>query len=146
MSVSGVKEVSANFKKLADKYTTAVADALVISGEMVRATAVKSIQQKSNGEVVTRYRKGGGSHTHVVSAPNSPPNTDTGRLANSVAVEIQDGDVYVGSGVEYAPHLEFGTVNMVQRPWLNPALEQNRRKINKLISDAIADTTRKGAK
>ena len=144
--ITGQKELERNLKKMAERYGEAVKNALLTSGEMVRSTAVKSIQQKSNGEMVTRYRLGGGSYQQMASAPNSPPNTDTGRLVSSVAVEIQDDDVYVGSGLEYAPHLEFGTKRMTQRPWLNPALEQNRRRISKLITDAMKKTTNKGVK
>ena len=144
--ITGQKELERNLKKMAERYGKAVADALIVSGEMVRGTAVKSIQSQSNGRTVTRYRQGGGSYQHTVSAPNNPPNTDTGRLVNSVAVEVQNDDVYVGSGLEYAPHLEFGTTKMTQRPWLNPALEQNRRRISKLITDAMKKTTNKGVK
>lgn len=144
--ITGQKELEKNLKKMADRYGKAVADSLLTSGEMVRGTAVRSIQQKSNGEMVTRYRLGGGSYQHMASAPNSAPNTDTGRLVNSVAVEVRDEDVYVGSGLEYAPHLEFGTKNMTQRPWLNPALEQNRNRISRMIRDAIKKTTNKGVK
>ncbi len=144
MSVTGVKQLEKNMAKMADRYGKAVADTLVNSGQMVRSTAIRSIQTKSNGEMSTRYRLGGGSYQHLASAPNSAPNTDTGALVRSVAVEIQEGDVYVGSGLQYAPHLEFGTKNMTQRPWLNPALEQNRRRISKDIRDAIKKTTNKG--
>lgn len=144
--ITGQKELEKNLAKMAERYGKAVADALITSGEMVRSTAVRSIQQKSNGAMVTRYRSGGGSYQHMASAPNSPPNTDTGRLVNSVAVEVRDEDVYVGSGLEYAPHLEFGTKNMTERPWLNPALEQNRRRISRLITNAMKKTTNKGVK
>ena len=38
---------------------------------------------------------------------------DTGRLRNSVATEVSEGDdsvaAYVGTNVEYAPHVELGT-------------------------------------
>ena len=146
MSVQGVEELNRNLAKLADRYGKSVADALLVSGEMVKSTAVRSIQTQSGGQTVTRYRQGGGAYQHTASSPNSPPNTDTGRLASSVAVEVQSEDVFVGSGVEYAPYLEFGTSKMQARPWLNPALEQNRRRISKLISDAIKKTTDRGVK
>lgn len=150
MKVEGVQELERNLAKMAERYGKAVADALVVSGEMVRSTAIKSIQQKSNGAMVTRYRSGGGSYQHMASAPNSPPNTDTGALVRSIVVEVQREDVYVGSGLEYAPHLEFGTKfgtkHMTQRPFLNPALEQNRRRIVKTVSDAMKKTTNKGVK
>jgi len=146
MSVTGVEELERNLKRLSERYGKGVSDALLVSGELVRSTAVRSIQNQSSGQTVTRYRSGGGSYQHMVSSPNAAPNTDTGALARSIAVEVQRGDVFVGSGLEYAPHLEFGTVNMTRRPFLNPALEGNRRRISKLISDAMKATTRRGVK
>jgi HK97 gp10 family phage protein len=146
MKVEGVEQLNKNLALLADKYGKSVADALLVSGEVVRGDAIKSIQTRSGGETVTRYRAGGGQYIHVAAAPNTPPNTDTGALARSIVTEVQQGDVYVGSGLEYAPHLEFGTSKMIQRPFLNPALEKNRRRIGKLISDAIKKTTNRGVK
>lgn len=146
IEIQGVDELNRNLAKMAERYSKEVADSLVISAEMVRGTAIKSIQQKSNGRMVTRYQAGGGAYQHMASAPNSPPNTDTGRLVSSIVTEVQDKDVYVGSGLEYAPYLEFGTKRMTQRPWLNPALEQNRRRIVKVVTDAMKKTTNKGVK
>ena len=146
MSMTGVKELESNLAKMADRYGKAVSNALLTSGEMVRSTAIRSIQTQSSGQTVTRYRAGGGSYQHVVSSPNSAPNTDTGALARSVVVEVQRQDVFVGSGLEYAPHLEFGTVKMQPRPFLNPALEQNRRRISKIVGDAVKQTTARGVK
>ncbi len=146
MSVTGVNELQKNLAKMAETYGKSVSDALLTSGEMVRSTAVRSIQTQSSGKTVTRHRVGGGSYQHVVSAPNSAPNTDTGALARSVVVEVQKNDVFVGSGLEYAPHLEFGTINMTARPFIHPALEQNRRRISNLISTAIKNTTTRGVK
>lgn len=34
---------------------------------------------------------------------------DTGRLRNSISHEVDDSTVYIGTNVEYAPYLEFGT-------------------------------------
>ena len=34
---------------------------------------------------------------------------DTGRLRNSISHQVDDETVYVGTNVEYAPYLEFGT-------------------------------------
>jgi HK97 gp10 family phage protein len=146
MSVSGIDKLNQNIDKLLARYGEDVKTALLMSAELVRGDAVRSIQTQTAGKTVTRYRQGGGSYQHVVSAPNTAPNTDTGALVRSIVTEVQGEDVYVGSGLHYAPHLEFGTSKMIQRPFLNPALEKNRKRINRLITDAMKKTTDKGVK
>lgn len=51
---------------------------------------------------------------------------DTGRLRASITSALEeDGDTIkavIGTDVEYAPYVEFGTVRMVAKPFLLPAL------------------------
>ena len=56
---------------------------------------------------------------------------DSGRLKNSIATEARDGGMtqVIGTNVEYAPHVEFGTRFMSARPYLFPAFEQERPKL-----------------
>lgn len=53
---------------------------------------------------------------------------DTGRLRGSIThVPGRDGRGYyvdVGSNVEYAPFVEFGTSKQPAQPWLRPALAE----------------------
>lgn len=146
MSVSGTEELNRNLQKMANLYGKAVSDALFVSGKVVEGEAKKSIQNQSAGSMVTRYRSGGGSYNHIASSPDNAPNTDTGALVRSITTEVVRSDVFVASGLEYAPHLEFGTSKMQARPFLNPALEKNRRQISKIVSDAIKKTTDRGIK
>jgi HK97 gp10 family phage protein len=55
---------------------------------------------------------------------------DTGRLRNSIAVEIEEGGLsaVVGTNVHYAPFQEFGTSRMRARPFLFPAWEEERER------------------
>ncbi|HSH26647.1 MAG TPA: HK97-gp10 family putative phage morphogenesis protein, partial [Wenzhouxiangella sp.] len=140
IEVQGLEEVQKNLASLSKEYTRAVASAAVAGAELVRGEAIKSIQSVSAGERVTRYRnkdgKGNGAYEHVASAPNDAPNTDTGRLVSSILVDVKPFGIFVGSTLRYAGHLEFGTSNMEPRPWLNPALESQRRTIERLMIDA----------
>lgn len=53
---------------------------------------------------------------------------DTGRLRQSITVqEIAEDHYRVGTNVDYAPHVEFGTRNTAPQPFLRPALEKARR-------------------
>ena len=62
---------------------------------------------------------------------------DTGRLRNSVTNQYDDSTVYVGTNVEYAPYIEFGTYRMEARPYLAPALEEHVDEYEKIIEDAL---------
>lgn len=133
----GVEELLRNFAKLEKKFGEGVAISIVEAANIVRSDAVKSIQKKSNGQEVTRYRAGGKPYQHTASAPGDAPNTDTGRLVGSIAVEVAPNDVFVGTSLEYGKHLEFGTSSTEARPWLNPALDRNRKKIKSMIAAAM---------
>jgi len=53
---------------------------------------------------------------------------DTGRLRASITAElIEKGEVpkvLVGTNVEYAPNVEFGTENQAAQPFIRPAARQ----------------------
>jgi HK97 gp10 family phage protein len=82
-----------------------------------------------------KYRRG--RKYHIASAPGRPPAVDTGRLRASITHEVhKEGDQIVGlvgTNVEYAPHLEFGTNKMAARPFLRPALFNNVPEIKRQI-------------
>lgn len=60
----------------------------------------------------------------------------TGTLRRSIThVMALDGrSAFVGSNVEYAPHVEMGTVKMAAQPYLRPALHNNMQKIKRIFS------------
>lgn len=52
---------------------------------------------------------------------------DTSRLKNSIshAVEVADECAYIGTNVEYAAYVEFGTSKAAAQPYLKPAIEEH---------------------
>jgi len=52
---------------------------------------------------------------------------DTGRLRASLTHEVHTNEesVYVGTNVEYAPYVEFGTSKMAAQPYLKPAVDNH---------------------
>lgn len=137
-TVTGVKEMQANLAALGKKYSDAIAKAAFAAAQSVRSDAIKSIQTVSSGNTVTRYRADGTPYTHTASKEGDAPNTDTGDLVKSVQVEVKPDGVYVGSRLEYAGHLEF----RLNRPWLIPALEKNRKLIRDTMGKNIDAITR----
>ena len=136
-SVTGLEQLRANLKALKGRYGDDVSKAINQGAQVVRTAAIKSIQKKSPGKTVIRYRNGGKAYTHTAAAEGYAPNTDTGRLVQSILVEVEPDGATVGSNLDYAGRLEFGTSQMGARPWLIPALEANKKIIVKLIRGAM---------
>lgn len=81
-----------------------------------------------------------GKVVHQASAPGEAPASDTGRLVNSIVMRVDEGDLIalITAGTEYAPYLEFGTRKMAARPFLNPALTNNRPRIIQLMRSIMS--------
>jgi len=142
IETQGIETVQANLSRLAEKYSKAVVDGAYAGAQLVRTDAIKSIQQQSSGAEVQRYRNNGEPYPHIVSKPGDAPNTDTGRLVGSIHVDVDARFIQVGSPLEYAQSLEYGTATMKARPWLFPALEKNRQTIRSLMKGRIDNVTR----
>ena len=148
VSVTGDKELLRKINRLSVDLQQATREAVYGTAQSVRSYAIKSIQQQSMGGVVRRYRQGGGSYNHVVSQPGQAPNTDTGRLVSSISVQPLKpaNEMYVGTTLEYGKHLEHGTMNMQERPWLQPALDamiqRFREELEKAIDRQLEKATR----
>lgn len=77
-----------------------------------------SVRERATSLVVTRSY-------HQASAPGQAPAVDTGALLNSITTEAVQGalEATVSTSIEYAPHLEYGTVHMGARPAWTPEAE-----------------------
>lgn len=129
VTVVGRKNRSA---KVLQQYTKQLQQVVAMGANMVRNTAVESIQ--SHNSSGRSYRKYNPNRIHVASQAGNPPNTDTGFLANNVHIVIDPDRLgaSVESRAEYSANLEFGTSKMGARPFLHPALEENKPKIRAL--------------
>lgn len=73
-------------------------------------------------------------------AKNRVP-VDTGRLRNSIGHEtsLDELSATIGSNVEYAPFVEFGTRGRTAKPYLFPAFEEERPKFLARLRSAVKD-------
>lgn len=136
------KDLKRILDKAEKKISASAKEALQEATLAVHETAVKSIQNSSGGERQVRY---GPTRTVTASKPGSPPNTDTGRLVQSIQFEFLDNGAssVVGTNVKYGKYLEFGTSKMAARPWLQPAFDKNKKKIEKLFFSEVNKEVRK---
>ena len=64
----------------------------------------------------------------------------TGDLRDSIVSEpVSDGLVLVGSDKEYAPHVEYGTVNSAAQPFLTPAFLQSEETFKVRLKQEFAN-------
>tara|TARA_Y100000114_G_C11654336_1_gene275846 strand:+ start:183 stop:605 length:423 start_codon:yes stop_codon:yes gene_type:complete len=127
-------------KKLEKRLRDNKVKTLVTRGTlMVEGSAKKSILKGGTGKLYEKYNP---RRTHRASAPKEPPASDTGFLVSQISMNVKEeaNGVIVGqviSAAPYSAHLEFGTTNMTERPFMQPALEKNRRKIERLFTAGI---------
>ena len=93
---------------------------------------------------------------------------DTGNLRNSITHTVEDNVGTVGTNVEYAPYVEFGTglfssqgdgrqtpwryqsangswhttSGQNPQPYLQPALQSNRKRIQEIFKEAIKEAVK----
>ena len=63
---------------------------------------------------------------------------DTGRLRNSITHDVDGKEVFIGSNVEYAPHVEYGTIHQKAQPYLIPAATEHSSTYKEIIEDEFA--------
>lgn len=64
---------------------------------------------------------------------------DTGNLRGSITHEVDAGDnaVYIGTNVEYAPHVELGTSRQKAQPFLRPAASEHGAQYRQVLKEAL---------
>ena len=110
------------------------------SVDLVKRTAVDSIA--SGGKSGRLYPRGN-NPPHRASAAGEPPATDQGNLAGGISTKVtKESNEIIGQVLtnsdghsEYGVHLEFGTKNILPRPFMQPALERNRPRIRRIFKD-----------
>lgn len=62
---------------------------------------------------------------------------DTGNLRNSITHTRDEEAAYIGTNVEYAPYVEYGTQKTKAQPFLKPAAEDHVDEYRKIIEDSL---------
>ena len=64
---------------------------------------------------------------------------DTGNLRASITPVIESwARGFVGTNVEYAPYVEYGTRNAPAQPFLEPAFLEGKKQADKIFGEAMA--------
>lgn len=71
---------------------------------------------------------------------NAP--VDTGMLRASITSTGSGSEYEIGTNLEYAPFVEYGTRYMAAQPFLFPAFEKGVKDLKKNINKAVASALR----
>jgi len=133
----GDREVSVTIEDFSQQYLVKFDNDLTQAMHAITLDATNEML-----DLVTKYQ----TKEQGPSAPGQPPHQFTGRLADSLP-EARDVDSspqrivgIVGSTIEYAAALEFGTRYMAARPYIRPAVKQTEKKITNILRRFLKDT------
>lgn len=151
--VSGGDQIIAALNKVMFDMDKAIDEAVFATAHKVRGNAIRSIQKRSPGEEQVRYRNGK-KRTVIASKPGDAPNTDTGEIVRSVAVEHKKGSklAEVGTNLVKGVWLELGTKTktgskkMAARPWLVPAKDAEIKHYPNQLEAALDRQIEKAAR
>lgn len=75
----------------------------------------------------------------VYDTPPSPTYVRTGDLRKSISHKYlkSEKEAYIGTNIEYAPYVEFGTRNMPERPFLRNAAQNYSDEYKAILEDAL---------
>ena len=141
VEIKGIKEMKAHYTKISRQVPKATKKQMHKAALLVQGEAKKSIQRGGGGGTVTRYSP---KRSQNKSAPKTPPATDRGNLVRSILTSLKQKNkevvAIVYTRAKYATALEFGTRDMVERPFMKPALRKMKKKIMKLLKTGVNES------
>ena len=142
VKVKGIKKAMDSLKSLEKDLEAPFRDVILGGAQLIRSEAVKSIMQgPKTGGIYEKYNP---RRTHRASAPGQAPASDTGNLVSQIQVKSTNPDeVTVESGANYSKFLEFGTSKILPRPFLFPATERSRPKIQQAVFNKVVQTIKR---
>ena len=118
---------------MADIKFVSHADEVLRKSEQVFHEAMELVAQQGESNAIAEVTK------LVYDTPESPNYVRTGALRNSIAHAYvrEEKAAYIGTNLEYAPYVEYGTRNMHERPFLRNAAQNYSDEYKELLEDAI---------
>ncbi len=144
LKITGLAEIQKALGKAGANMDEAIDEAVRATAIKVLGNATMAIKAPSAGTWVTRYTTAGNPYDHIAAKEGESPNTVTGRLIGSIALDHQKGQgvAYVGTNLEYGFYLE----TVQNRPFLDPAMAAEKKNFDKRMESAINKQIKKARK
>jgi phage gpG-like protein len=138
LEMDGLSELVTQLQSMSSQSDDVVSETVGLLARDTEAYAKDSLKDPNKtGRIYTR-----GSVTHQASDAYQAPANDTGTLYGRIQSELPTPLLaYVGTGLKYGAHLEFGThtadggTKMLPRPWLLPAFERAKIGVTKALKE-----------
>lgn len=136
--IVGINKLTKKLLKLPPETTKVLKDVVAHQAERVEITMKESVSKKGTGRIYQRWNP---KRLHQASRPFGRPATDTGRLLGDIATQFVIAGrglaAEVGTGVDYAEELEFGTSKAAPRPFIRVAFRAHRREREAAFKAAV---------
>lgn len=149
-AIRGAKKFRASIEALKSECLAGQVKAVQESVFLIHSTAVQAIQDNSAGTPQVRY---GPKRTVLASKPGTPPNTDTGRAAQSIKFDFKDRGLTgrIGTNLKYLAALEFGFKTkqggvVKARPWLSYSIKVASKEVAEIFRRNVQLGVKKVAK
>lgn len=143
IKINGAQEVQKAIAAFGLEVEKGISDAINATALEALTTVRKAIQgPPKTGKEYPRGKNG--DKIHRASAPGEAPATDTGALVSSTYItKVDTFTAAIGSRLQYAFYLEFGTTRMEPRPSWVPAAEAAAPRLEKRLRRVIAEARAK---
>lgn len=105
------------------------------AAQHVRGKVLETLSGARSGR---EYTVPGTSVTYTASAPGEPPAVQTSQLRESIDSVVISDKKYtegrVGTTLDRGIMLEFGTINMLPRPWLKVSFDATKERVKNILS------------
>lgn len=134
--------VAKMMQQLPEKTRDSVSKTILAGANATRTIIIKGMQRTPPAPWF--YKRGKSGRAHHPSLPGNFPATDSGALKGSILFDAEGFKFTIGSRIldpPYPKFLEEGTKRIFARPWLEPAMEQEKpiliEKLRKIIPEII---------
>ena len=136
VTITGGKALAAKLGQMSDAVAGKALERATVSGALLVANRAKENCPYKTGNLRRSIHVGG----HA---------GESGGLLNTTGGDVRGNqnsrnhaEVQVGTDVEYAGPVEFGTAHRRGRPFLRPALDEQVEAVGREIGEALADLLR----
>lgn len=134
VEVRGLRELETKFRRVPRVTEEAAMDGLAACGLVIQSKAKELVQKGPKTGLI--YKRRG--VMHQASAPGEAPATDQGDLVSSIQMDVEkhNEEVIVSAGTAYARMLEFGTLYVAARSFMQRAVDELRSRLSAIFTQA----------